>query len=173
MWKYNLSVRKSVQNIPRRISSFRIVRPHTNISDIWKTSLAPLLLFLKYIRYFGLNIKYIWYCGNSIVQTTSVTVGSKSLFSALWYPSLIFYSQNLCIIYIGILELLLLTAGAFLIYADICTIFSYILVSDKFRKKLCVENLFVRKISVRKIFCWEACTEKLSASVVRKKLVGC
>ena len=53
----------------------------------------------------------------------------------------------------------MLTAGAFLIYADIPTNFSYILVSDKFRKKLCVENLFVRKISVRKIFCWKACTE--------------
>ena len=147
--------------VPTLIPTYLIYRkPHS----------LPLLLFLKYIRYFGFNIKYIWYNNNMPRSTASSATRFKSQFSALWYLRLIFYSQNLCIIYIGIPELLLLTAGAFLIYADIRTNFSYILVSDKFRKKLCVENLFVRKISVRKIFCWKACTEKLFASFVRKKL---
>ena len=46
----------------------------------------------------------------------------------------------------------MLTAGAFLIYAGIRTNFSYILVSDKFRKKLCVENLFWGKSLCGKSF---------------------
>lgn len=74
--------------------------------------------------------------------------------------------------------MLLLTAGALLKYADIHANFSYILVSDKIRKKLCAKNLYVWKISVWKIshgkslygktFCF-GCKEKVKGSL---KLFG-